>query len=181
MLNRLIAVVILTGICAMGIGSGAASAQQRFGLAQESYAVFQRWANGTCIGEEAQALRDTLRAQATVLTPAFRQALIEGPTAEEIAAVRAAAERNAARRASFPIREFRIVGVNREALAQFSDVTQRQFVDDQVRRYVLGYRANAVAALGALGDTESRALLERIVANRQDPLSEAARAALQAR
>ena len=45
---------------------------------------------------------------------------------------------------------------------------------DQARRYVTGYRANAIAGLGITGATGDRALLARYASRRGDPLAQAA-------
>jgi len=112
------------------------------------------------------------------LTVAFQQAIIEGPSLDEISAARAAAEARYQSRAKFPLEEFRIVGVSRQVLAGFRRVPPRDYIEDQLRRFAIGYRSNAVAGLGIVGDTESRRLLSRIASNSADPLAPAAREAL---
>jgi len=161
------------------LAASLAPAQPR--LPNDPQALFQLWINGTCLGDEAAALRSAVRANAGVLADAFRRALVEGPPESQIAAVRSNAERSYAQRAKFALQTFRVAGATTDALARFRAVTAQQFTDDEVRRFTLGYRANAVAALGLLDDAPSRELLARMAANPNDPLAAAARAALQAR
>jgi len=160
------------------LACGAAHAQPRYGLAPDADAVFGRWLASTCIADEERALVEEMRRFAPELAAAFRRAIAEGPPAADVARVRAEAEARYAARAKFPLDEYRITGVNREDLDRFRRVSGAQYVDDQVRRYVLGYRANAVAGLGVVGGAEARALLTRIARNRADPLAPAAREAL---
>ena len=179
-MKALLLIRILATACVL-VACGTSAAQPRFGLSEENGAVVERWLDATCVGDEARSLTTTLRAQPALLAPAFRQALIEGPTNAQIDAVRSAAERNYARRAKFALNDFRIAGANQDALARFRSVPAQAFIDDQVARYVRGYRANAVAALGIARDAESLTLLSRMARNAGDPLAEVARAALQPR
>ena len=168
---------LLAGI-ALVLASAAASAQPRFGLSPEVYEVFNRWMLASCIGGDERVLADSLRQYPQPLTRAFQQAIQTGPSAAELAAVRAGAEQRYAARQKFPLSEFRIAGVSEEDLARFNRVTRQQYVDDQVKRYTDGYRSNAVAGLGVIGSPEARAQLERIARNSRDPLAPAAREAL---
>jgi uncharacterized membrane protein YjdF len=158
--------------------SAGVGAQTRFGLSPEAYAVFNRWMLASCIGGEEAALTEDLRRYPQALARAFRQAITASPSAEELRAVRAAAEARYDSRAKFPLEQFRIEGVNREDVARFSRVSRRQYVDDQVRRFITGYRSNAVAGLAIVGDARGRSLLARIAGNPRDPLAAAAREAL---
>jgi hypothetical protein len=163
----------------LGVLCESAIAQSRFGLTEDTYAIYQRWVLGTCVEGEERALRAAVITRSAQLAPAFRQGIVEGPTADEVAAVRAAAVAAYARRARFPLGDYRMTGVSREDLARFRNVSQQVYVDDQIARFILGYRANAVAALGIAADPESRTLLARIAENARDPLALAAQAALQ--
>ena len=156
----------------------AASAQTRFGLSPEAFAVYQRWVLSTCIGDDEQALAAELRRHASELAPAFGQAIGEGPVPQEVRDVEAAAKRLYERRSKFPLDDVPVTGVSRADVERFRSVSQQAFVQDQVRRFTTGYRANAVAALGIIGDARSQALLQRIARNTQDPLAPAAREAL---
>ena len=158
-----------------------ALAQPAPGLDPRDQALFERAVATSCLGDEAAELASAIRERRAALVPALRRALAAGPPQSAIAAVRSAAERTYAQRAKFVPDESRIGGVDREALARFRSVTRQAFVDDQVQRFVLGYRSNAVAALAVSGDAQARAALERIAANPRDPLSAAARVALAAR
>jgi len=157
-----------------------ATAQPRYGLSPEVSAVFNRWVLATCIGDEERQLTEELRRYSVPLAAAFRKAIVEGPARDELRAARAAAEARFALRAKFPIQEYRIEGVSEKDLAAFGRVAREAYVDDQVRRYATGYRANAVAGLGIVGGAGARELLKRIAGNADDPLAAAAREALKA-
>jgi hypothetical protein len=152
----------------------AAQAQPRYGLSPDAYAAFSRWMTTTCVGDEARALEDALRRHRVELAPAFRRALADGPPADDVQSVRRAAEARRAALAQFPLTEYRIEGVDADALARFARVPPRSFANDQVQRYVTGYRANALAGLGIVGGTGDRALLARYASRRSDPLAQAA-------
>ena len=115
----------------------------------------------SCVGDEARALEDALRRHRAELAPAFRRALADGPPAEDVQAVRRAAEARQTALAPFPLAEYRIEGVSADALARHARTTPRDFANDQVQRYVTGYRSNAIAGLGIVGGSADRALLAR--------------------
>jgi len=172
--------VRVLALIALALVSASVTAQPRYGLSPEAFAVYERWLAATCVGDEARALVTQLRLHAAELSRAFPRAITDGPPAAEIGAVRVAAEQRFDARSKFPLPDYDVSGVNADALARFRGVSRDDFVNDQVRRYVLGYRSNAVAALGVLGDARSRALLARIANNPRDPLAAAAREALKA-
>ena len=155
-----------------------ALAQTRFGLSPEAFAVYQRWVLSTCIADDEQALAADLRRHAAELALAFALAITEGPVPEEVRIVEVAAALLYERRSRFPLDEVPIKGVSRADVERFRSVSRQAFIQDQVRRFTTGYRANAVAALGIVGDARSRALLLRIARNARDPLATAARQAL---
>jgi hypothetical protein len=171
-LSRLVLLAMLI------VASAFAQAQPRFGLSAEAFAVYQRWVLSTCIGGDERTLALDLRRHAAELVPALRKAIAEGPAPEEVSAVRAAAQGLYERRAKSPMDDVEITGVSAEDLARFRRTSRETFVADQVRRFTTGYRANAVAALGTIGDPQSRALLTRLARNARDPLAPAAREAL---
>jgi len=164
----------LTMMCAI------AAAQPRYGLSPEVSAVFDRWVLATCIGAEERKLAEDLRRHSVPLAAAFRKAIADGPPRDELRAARAAAEARFAVRAKFPIQEYRIEGVSEKDLAAFGRVSRQAYVDDQVQRFAIGYRANAVAGLGIVGGPGAREVLTRIASNRNDPLALAAREAIKA-
>jgi len=168
---------LLAAIALVAAGAGA-SAQPRFGLSPEAYAVFNRWMLASCIGGDERELAASLRQYAQPLTSAFQQAIAQGPSAAELADVRTGAEARYAERAKFPLSEFRIAGVSEQDLARFNRVSRQEYVDDQVKRFAAGYRSNAVAGLGVIGTPAARAQLTRIAGNPRDPLAAAAREAL---
>lgn len=148
-------------LLALAAAAGPAPAQPAYGLPPDAYAVFARALAATCLGDDAAALRDALAARRTVLAPAFRRALAEGPPEAQVAAVRAAADRRYAALAQFPLSQFRVEGIAREDVARYARPSRRSYVDDQAQRYVTGYRANAAAALAIVGAPQDRALLAR--------------------
>jgi len=151
-----------------------AFAQPSYGLSPDAYAVFSRWMTSSCLGDEADTLRDALRRHRVELAPAFQRALADGPPPEALRAVRAAAESRHAELARFPIAEYRIEGANVQALALQRRSTRQSYAADQAQRYATGYRSNAVAGLGIVGGPQARATLSRMAARRTDPLAAAA-------
>jgi hypothetical protein len=158
--------------------AGPAHAQPGPALDPEAAAVLDRWLRGSCLGDEAAALEDDLRRHAGVLAPALRRALAAGPPAADIAAVREAAAQRHARRADFDWQGMEVTGVDRDALARVQRQPARAFADDQVARYVNGWRSNAIAGLAIVGEPVDRTTLRRIAARSNDPLAPAAREAL---
>lgn len=165
-------------IAVVVLGAPLLHAQPRPALSPDAEAVYRRWLTTTCVGDEARALADQIRGHAAELAPAFARAMTAGPPPEQLRVARAAAETRYDARAKFPLGDYAVGGVNAEDLARFRRVSREDFVNDQLRRYALGYRANAIAALGILGDVPSRALLARIAGNLRNPLAPAAREAL---
>ena len=164
----------------IGLAPASGFAEARYGLSDEVSAVFSRWLRSTCIGDEERALSESLLRYRSALAPAFEKAIVDGPPEDERSIARAAAEARYAERAKFPIEDYLIEGVSKEQLARFKRVSGEQYIDDQVRRFAAGYRSNAVAGLGIVGGTTARALLARIVVNKDDPLALAAAEALKA-
>ena len=64
----------------------------------------RRWMTTSCVGDEARALRDALQRHRAELAPAFRKALADGPAADELRVVRAAADARYDELATFPLR-----------------------------------------------------------------------------
>jgi len=170
---------LIRWLAAAALALGAASSHaQPAGMTPEVAAVFNRWMLASCIGGDERALAEALRRYPQPLTKAFTLAIRSGPTAAELADVRAGAETRYEARAKFPLNEFRISGVSEEDLRRFNSVSRDDYVNDQVRRFQAGYRSNAVAGLGVIGGPQARATLSRIAADRRDPLAPAAREAL---
>ena len=177
-LRRTAALILAVVVAWLACASQPVQAQPRPGLSAEAQQVYQRWLTTTCVGDEARALAEQMRRHAAELAPAFMRAMTSGPPPDDQRAVRAAAEARYDARAKFPLADYAVTGVSAEDLARFGRVSREDFVNDQLRRYALGYRSNAVAALGILGDARSRAALARIAGNPRDPLAAAAREAL---
>jgi len=156
----------------------AAIAQPRYGLSPEVSAVFEKWVMTTCVGDEERELAAQLRRYAVQLEPAFRKAIVDGPPPAELREARAAAEARFAARQKFPIQEYSVEGVSEKDLAAFRRVSRQSYVDDQVRRFATGYRANAVAGLGIIGGPGARETLARLAAGKNDALAAAAREAI---
>ncbi len=163
---------------ALALTCAFAHGQPGGGLSPEAQAIYTRWLASTCIVAEEGTLVAAMAEHARELAPAFRRAIAAGPPPEALAAVRESAQAQYEQRAKFPLDRYRVVGVSERDLANFRRVSRQQYVDDQVRRYAAGYRANAVAGLGVVGGADSRAFLSRLAANRRDPLAAAAREAL---
>lgn len=168
---------VLAAVALLGV-SALATAQPRVALSPAAALVYQRWLASTCVEGEEAARAAELRRHASELAPAFERAIAAGPPPEEIARVRVAAAARYAERAKFDLGTVRITGLDAADLERFKGVTAQQYVDGEVRRYVLGYRSNAVAGLGVVGGARAQALLSRIAADRRDPLAPAAREAL---
>ena len=168
---------VLVAVLVLGILPNA-TGQPRSALSPQAALVYQRWLASTCIGGEEEARAAELRRYATELAPAFERAVAAGPPPEELARVRAAAAARYAERAKFDLGTVRITGLDAADLKRFKGVTAQQYVDGEVRRYVLGYRSNAVAGLGVVGGARALAVLSRLAADRRDPLAPAAREAL---
>ena len=81
-----ILVFLVTLLLAAGL-----HAQTRFGMSEPDYALAMRWLRADCLAPDAKPLRDFLISKHAAMQKAFLGALDEGPTAEEVAAVRTAA------------------------------------------------------------------------------------------
>jgi hypothetical protein len=152
-----------------------AAAQPRYGLSPDAYAVFAQWMATTCVGEDAEAWKARLVRHRAELAPAFRRALADGPAEAARATVRASADVRYRALATFPIAEYRVVGAAAPGRA-----ARQSFVDDEVARYVAGYKSNAIAGLAVLSDGASRSTLARIAAQRGNALALPAAEALRA-
>jgi hypothetical protein len=157
-----------------------AVAQPRSGMSPEVEAVFNRWVLATCVGDEERKLIEDMLRHSAPLAVAFRKAIVDGPPPAQMRAARVAADARYSARAGFPYQDFRIEGVSEKELAAFRRVSRQAYVDDQVRRFATGYRANAVAGLGIVGGAAARDVLTRIAKNSDDPLALAAREAIKA-
>jgi hypothetical protein len=175
---RRLLLAIATLLALLVAGAASAQPQTRFGLSPEAYSVYQRWVLAMCIGGDERALAADLARHAAELVPALERAITEGPTRAEAQQVREAAQMLFERRSKFPLAEAEVTGVSRADLARFQRQSREAFVDDQVKRFIAGYRSNAVAALGTIGSARARLLLTRIARNARDPLAPAAREAL---
>jgi hypothetical protein len=160
--------------------ASAAHAQPRDAtIPPDAAAVVDRWLRGSCLGEDAPARAQEMRQLGAAVAPALRAALQQGPPAGDIAAVREAAAKRYAERPRFDWSSVEVTGVNRDAIARMARQPREAFVADEVRRYVNGWKSNAIAGLAIVGSEQDRAVLRRIAERSGDPLAPAARAALQ--
>ena len=178
MSNWLCTLVGLVVAVVVALSATVSFAQERYGLSDEAYGIFDRWLRSSCIGDEQRALSEGLLRYRAALAPAFEKAIADGPPEDELRATRIAAEARFVERSKFTLDEYRIEGVSKEELALFRRVSREEYVEDQVRRFAVGYRSNAVAGLGIVGGPGSRALLARIAADKDNPLALAAAEAL---
>ncbi len=153
-------------------------AQARFGLNEADYALALRWLRADCLAPDAKPLLDLLAGRRAAMLKAFLGALAEGPTAEEVAAVRTAA---AARwRAQ---REFIQRPELREALPAdqweaLRNRTEDDFIGSEVDNFVNGYRSNAMSGLAVVGDEDALRQLRELARHENTPEAVAARSAL---
>ena len=167
-----ILVIIATLMLASGL-----HAQPRFGLSEADYALALRWLQTDCLAPEAKSLLDLLVSRRVAMQQAFTRALAEGPTADEVAAVRASSI--ARWRAQ---REFIERPEIREALPADQWQALRNQSEDGVIRsevdnFVSGYKSNAMSGLAVVGDDAAMQQL-RELAGKGGPDAIAARGAL---
>ena len=155
-----------------------AQAQTRFGVSESDYSVALRWLHTNCLAPEAKALVDSLVSRRAAMQKAFTSALNEGPTPEEVAAVRAAA---AARWKA----QRRVIGdpALKDTLPEDQwEVLRKQTEDDATRsevdNFVNGYRSNAMAGLAIVGDDDALRRLREMAGQGSSPDAVAARGAL---
>ena len=151
--------------------SGGAWTQPRYGLSTDAYNVFVRWMATTCVGDEANQWAVTLQRYGAELAPAFRRALADGPSDDQLVRVRRAADARYAAIAALPPGEVRIEGITVRAVAR---PARKAYVDGEAERFAAGYRSNAIAGLAIVGGAEARATLRRIAGQPGNPLAPAA-------
>lgn len=158
--------------------AASAQAQPRFGLNEADYALAQRWLRASCLAPDARPLIDALSSRRTAMQTAFAGALAEGPTADEIAAVRgAAANRWRAQRAFLDDAALKdaLSEDQRQALrSQSEDAATRS----EVENFINGYKSNAMSGLAIVGDGSALDRLREISMRGDAPEALAARAAL---
>lgn len=175
-MRRLVSISILA-IAMTGIW-WPALAQTRFGLTAADWDVAHRWLQTNCLAPSAQPFLDDLRRRRVALQPAFLRAIDEGPTAEEIAAVRASAgARYRQGRESLQRPEVRDA-LPPERLAALQQTSEDRFVATEVEAFTNGWKSNAMAALAVVGDDSAVARLQTYARGDSQPLATAARAAL---
>ena len=170
---RRIAVMLVALLVASGL-----YAQPRFGLSEADYALAQLWLRTNCLAPEAQPLLDRLVARRVAMQQAFTRALAEGPTADEVAAVRAAAVARWRAQREFADRpEVRDV-LPAEQLAALRNQSEDAVVRSEVDNFVNGYKSNAMAGLAVVGDDVALRQLRELAARGESPEAVAARGAL---
>jgi hypothetical protein len=111
-------------------------------------------------GPALDFLRHRLRREAVSAVPELFGAFTGGPPDVQLAQVRrAAVRRYAARR---KVLERGDLALPAQELKRLAAVTQAQYVDAVVKRYVRGYRTSAIAGLGVVGSAEAKRVLKDI-------------------
>jgi hypothetical protein len=142
--------------------------------------VLTAWLATDCeAGERTHSLSRVL-SEGLTLQAALHEAMTLGPPPERVDATRAAA------RAAYAQRQ---ESLKREGAKLFGPEETERLLAEPVEAYEaratktldLGWRERATLALGQIGDARTLAELGRIAANPDDPNSEAAKRALEAR
>jgi hypothetical protein len=170
---RRVAVLLVTLLVASGL-----YAQPRFGLSEADYALAQLWLRTNCLAPEAQPLLDRLVARRAAMQQAFTRALAEGPTADEVAAVRAAAAARWRAQRDFADRPEVRNALPAEQLASLRNQTEDAVVRGEVDNFVNGYKSNAMAGLAVVGDDAALRQLRELAGRGDSPEAVAARGAL---
>jgi len=153
-------------------------AQPRFGVSEADYALAQLWLSTNCLAPEAQSLLDRLVARRAAMQQAFTRALAEGPTADEVAVVRAAAAARWRAQREFADRPEIRDAVPAEQLASLRNQSEEAVVRSEVDNFVNGYKSNAMAGLAVVGDDAALRQLRELAARGESPEAVAARGAL---
>jgi len=170
---RRVAVLLVTLLVASG-----PYAQSRFGVSEADYALAQLWLRTNCLAPEAQPLLDRLVARRAAMQQAFTRALAEGPTADEVAAVRAAAAARWRAQRDFADRPEVRNALPAEQLASLRNQTEDAVVRGEVDNFVNGYKSNAMAGLAVVGDDAALRQLRELAGRGDSPEAVAARGAL---
>lgn len=136
------------------------------------------WLGLDCGAQDGGELVDRLRAAGPRLEPAFLEALRLGLPAEVREADRKAIAQRFDSRQEWLRREGADL-VGQEETASLLARSQEEYVADELRSAEIGYRTQAVLALGYVGGEEARRALEPIAADPEDPAREAARLSLE--
>ncbi len=153
---------------AFALIAAGAIAQPRYGLAPEVSAVFERWVHGDLRRRRgARTGGDNCGAMRRSSSRLSERRSSTGRRRPNCARC-ARRPRSASRRGrNFPSRNTRVEGVSEKDLAAFRRVSRQAYVDDQVRRFATGYRANAVAGLGIIGGPGARETLARLASQQE--------------
>ncbi len=155
----------------MLLTGGGAAAQAPPGLAL-------RWLLHRCETGEEGALQKEVRAYRAALEPVFIEAVQRGPARKLVGDVR----RNAARQFQQRRRLLTTgegLGFDAPSLDLARQVTQKGFVDQAERDFVISYQSQAVAGLGITAGEPARQLLRKLAADPASPLQSSARRALE--
>jgi hypothetical protein len=153
-------------------------AQTRFGVSESDYLLAERWLRTNCLAPEAKPLIDALLSRRAAMQKAFTSALAEGPTAGEVAAVKAAAASRWRAQRGFIDNPAVKDALPADGWKALRSQTQEAATRSEVNNFVNGYRSNAMSGLAVVGDDD--ALLQlRVTARRgSSPEAVAARGAL---
>jgi hypothetical protein len=136
------------------------------------------WLGLDCGAQEGTRIEDRLRAVGPRLEEAFLEALRLGRPAEDREADRKAIAERFDRRQEW-LRSEGSDLLGQEEVGSLLARSQEEYVGDELRNADVGYRTQAVLALGFVGGDESRRVLEPIAADPDDPAREAARLSLE--
>ena len=153
-------------------------AQTRFGVSEADYALASLWLRTNCLAPEGRALIDQIIGRRVEMQKAFTAAIAEGPTADEVAAVRSAAVSRWRAQQAFlddPALRDLIPPEQRNALR---NQTEASYAASEVDNFVNGYRSNAMAGLALVGDEASLRRLQEAAQRGETPEAVAARGAL---
>jgi hypothetical protein len=155
-----------------------AHAQTRFGVSESDYALVQRWLHTNCLAPEAKPLIDSLISRRAAMQKAFAGALAEGPTPDEIAAVKAAATARWRAQHEFIDNPALKDAMPADQLDALRKQTEDSAVQSEVTDFVNGYRSNAMSGLAVVGDENALRQLRKLAKAGNTPEAVAARGAL---
>ncbi len=170
---RRIIVILATLLLVSGL-----HAQPRFGVSEADYALALRWLRTDCLAPDAQPLLDLLLSRRVAMQQAFIGALAEGPTAEEVSAVRAAAAARWRAQREFIDRPEVRQTLPADQWETLRNQTEDAYVRSEVDNFINGYKSNAMSGLAVVGDENALRQLRELAGRGGSPEAVAARGAL---
>jgi hypothetical protein len=156
----------------------ALQAQPRFGVSEADYELAVRWLRTDCLAPDAKPLRDLLLSRRDAMQQAFLGALDQGPTDEEVAAVRTAAAARWRAQKEFIDRPELRQTLPADQWEALRNQTEDDFVRSAVDNFINGYKSNAMSGLAIVGDDDALRRLRELAQQGDSPEAVAARAAL---